>query len=41
MATKIIRYSNQAEFRIENLAVDLATEDVEVVDYVQIDENHI
>ena len=41
MATKIIRYSNRAEFQIENLAVDLATEDVEVVDCVQIDENHI
>lgn len=41
MATKIIRYSNRAEFQIENLAVDLTTEDVEVVDYVQIDENHI
>jgi hypothetical protein len=41
MATKIIRYSNRAEFQIENLGVDLATEDVEVVDYVQVDENHI
>ena len=41
MATKIIRYSNRAEFQIESWAVDLATEDVEVVDYVQIDENHI
>lgn len=41
MATKIIRYSNRAEFKIENLVVDLATEDVEVVDYVHIDENHI
>jgi hypothetical protein len=41
MATKIIRYSNRAEFQIENLGVDLATEDVEVADYVQVDENHI
>lgn len=41
MATRIIRYSNRAEFKIENLAVDFATEDVEVVDYVHIDENHI
>jgi thymidylate synthase len=41
MATKIIRYSNRAEFKIENLVVDFATEDVEVVDYVHIDENHI
>lgn len=41
MATKIIRYSNRAEFQIENLAVDFATEDVEVVDYVHIDINHI
>lgn len=41
MATKIIRYSNRAEFQIENLAVDFATEDVEVVDYVNIDINHI
>ena len=41
MATKIIRYSNRAVFQIENLAVDFTTEDVEVVDYVHIDENHI
>ena len=41
MATKIIRYSNRAEFQIENLVVDFTTEDVEVVDYVHIDENHI
>ena len=41
MATRIIRYSNRAVFQIENLAVDFTTEDVEVVDYVQIDENHI
>lgn len=41
MATKIIRYSDRAEFMIKNLEVDLATEDVEVVDYVHIDENHI
>jgi len=41
MATRIIRYSNRAEFQIENLAVDFTTEDVEVADYVYIDENHI
>jgi hypothetical protein len=41
MATKIIRYSNRAEFRIENLVVDLTTEDVVVADYVHIDENHV
>lgn len=41
MATRIIRYSNRAEFRIENLAVDFATEDVEVVDMVHVDENHV
>ena len=41
MATKIIRYSNQAEFTIKNLVIDYTTEDVEVVDCVQIDENHI
>jgi len=41
MATKIIRYSNRAEFQIENLVVDLTTEDVVVADYVHIDENHV
>jgi len=41
MATKIIRYSNRAEFKVENLAVDFSTEDVEVVDYVHVDENHV
>ena len=41
MATKIIRYSNRAEFMIRNLVIDFTTEDVEVVDYVQIDENHV
>ena len=41
MATKITRYSNRAEFKVENLDVDFTTEDVEVVDYVQVDENHI
>lgn len=41
MATKIIRYSNRAEFQIENLVVDLTTEDVVVEDYVHIDENHV
>lgn len=41
MATRIIRYSNRAEFKIENLEVDYATEDVEVVDYVKADENHV
>ena len=41
MATQIIRYSNRAEFMIRNLAVDFTTEDVEVVDHVQIDEDHI
>ena len=41
MATKIIRYSNRAEFKIENLVVDFTTEDVEVADYVHVDENHV
>lgn len=41
MSTKIIRYSNRAEFKIENLKVDLTKEDIEVVDFTQIDENHI
>ena len=41
MATRIIRYSNRAEFEIENLVVDFTTEDVEVVDHVHIDETHI
>lgn len=41
MATRIIRYSNRAEFKIENLVVDFTTEDVEVDDYVHIDENHV
>lgn len=41
MATKIIRYSNRAEFEIENLVVDLTTEDVAVADYAHIDENHV
>lgn len=41
MATKIIRYSNRAEFQIENLVVDLTTEDVVVADYVHVDENHV
>lgn len=41
MATKIIRYSNRAEFQIENLVVDLTTEDVVVADYAHVDENHV
>ena len=41
MATKIIRYSNRPEFQIENLAIDLTTEEIGVLDYVHIDENHV